>query len=131
MDYDDDFADRAQVAGEVGENLTLANALGVQLRLVEKALGTHGRRHLWHVRSLHGTNRGRTPQHPAHDKSLHRPRLTCGSAGLGCSSSSRLLCRANADSHFLLIGLPGVVADDGQSRILPAVEAGFDVRDTR
>ncbi len=47
MDYDDDFADRAQVAGEVGENLTLANALGVQLRLVEKALvrmdeGTYG-----------------------------------------------------------------------------------------
>ena len=38
MDYDDDFADRAQVAGEVGENLTLANALAVQLRLVEKAL---------------------------------------------------------------------------------------------
>ena len=38
MDYDDDFADRAQVAGEVGENLTLANALDVQLRLVEKAL---------------------------------------------------------------------------------------------
>ena len=76
MDYDDDFADRAQVAGEVGENLTLANALGVQLRLVEKALGTHGRRHLWHVRSLHGTNRDRTTQHLANDKSLHRTRLT-------------------------------------------------------
>ena len=94
MDYDDDFADRAQVAGEVGENLTLANALGVQLRLVEKALGAHGRRHLWHVRSLHGTNRGRTPQHPAHDKSLHRPRLKCGSTGGG--SEFRLLSRANA-----------------------------------
>ena len=47
MDSADDSADRAQVAGEVGENLTLANALGVQLRLVEKALvrmdeGTYG-----------------------------------------------------------------------------------------
>lgn len=47
MAYDDDFADRGQVAGEVGENRTLAGALGVQLRLVEKALvrmdeGTYG-----------------------------------------------------------------------------------------
>ncbi len=38
MDYDDDFSDRAQVAGEIGENLTLAGALGTQLELVDKAL---------------------------------------------------------------------------------------------
>ena len=38
MDYDDDFSDRGQVAGEIGENLTLAGALGTQLELIDKAL---------------------------------------------------------------------------------------------
>ena len=38
MDYDDDFSDRAQVAGEVGANLTLAAALTTQLEMVDKAL---------------------------------------------------------------------------------------------
>jgi RNA polymerase-binding transcription factor DksA len=38
MDYDDDFSDRGQVAGEIGENLILAGALGTQLELVDKAL---------------------------------------------------------------------------------------------
>ena len=38
MEYDDDFADRAKVAGEQGQNLTIADSLGSQLRLVELAL---------------------------------------------------------------------------------------------
>lgn len=38
MDYEDDFADRGQVAGEIGANLTLAAALRYQLELVDKAL---------------------------------------------------------------------------------------------
>jgi RNA polymerase-binding transcription factor DksA len=38
MDFDDDFADRAQVAGEKGENLTLAAALQDKLTLVNRAL---------------------------------------------------------------------------------------------
>lgn len=38
MDYDDDFSDRGKVAGEIGENLTLAGALRTQLALVDKAL---------------------------------------------------------------------------------------------
>ncbi len=38
MDYDDDFSDRAQVAGEVGANLTLAAALRTQLEMVDRAL---------------------------------------------------------------------------------------------
>ena len=47
LDYDDDFADRGQVAGEQGENRVLADSLQIQLDLVEKALqriddGTYG-----------------------------------------------------------------------------------------
>lgn len=47
QDFDDDFADRGQVAGEIGANLTLADALEKQLALVEGALqrldeGTYG-----------------------------------------------------------------------------------------
>ncbi len=38
MDYDDDFSDRGQVAGEIGENLIQAGALGTQLEMVDKAL---------------------------------------------------------------------------------------------
>ena len=38
MEFDDDFADRAKVAGEQGQNLTIADSLGSQLRLVELAL---------------------------------------------------------------------------------------------
>ena len=39
QDFDADFADRGQVAGEIGENLTLADALEKQLALVNGALG--------------------------------------------------------------------------------------------
>lgn len=47
LDYDDDFADRGQVASEQGENRVLADSLQVQLGLVDKALarledGTYG-----------------------------------------------------------------------------------------
>ncbi len=47
LDFDDDFADRGQVAGEQGENRALADTLQVQLNLVERALarideGTYG-----------------------------------------------------------------------------------------
>ena len=47
LDFDDDFADRGQVAGEQGENRVLADSLQIQLDLVEKALqrmddGTYG-----------------------------------------------------------------------------------------
>ena len=47
MDFDDDFADRGQVAGEIGANLTLADSLERQLTLVDGALariseGTYG-----------------------------------------------------------------------------------------
>lgn len=47
LDFDDDFADRGQVASEQGENQTLADTLQAQLTLVEKALahledGTYG-----------------------------------------------------------------------------------------
>ncbi|MCP3857962.1 MAG: dksa/trar family transcriptional regulator [Actinomycetia bacterium] len=47
LEFDADFADRGQVAGEQGENLTLADSLQNQLNLVEKALtriddGTYG-----------------------------------------------------------------------------------------
>lgn len=38
MDFDDDFADRGQVAGEIGENLTVADSLEKQLVLVKSAL---------------------------------------------------------------------------------------------
>lgn len=38
LDFDDDFADRGQVAGEQGENRALADVLQVQLNLVERAL---------------------------------------------------------------------------------------------
>ena len=38
LDFDDDFADRGQVAGEQGENRALADTLQVQLNLVERAL---------------------------------------------------------------------------------------------
>jgi DnaK suppressor protein len=38
LDFDDDFADRGQVASEQGENRTLADTLQVQLNQVEKAL---------------------------------------------------------------------------------------------
>lgn len=46
-DFDDDFADRAQVAGEQGENQVLARTLQTQLMLVERAIaridnGTYG-----------------------------------------------------------------------------------------
>ena len=46
-DFDDDFADRAQVAGEQGENQVLARTLRTQLMLVERAIvriddGTYG-----------------------------------------------------------------------------------------
>ena len=47
LEFDDDFADRGQVASEQGENRTLADTLQVQLNQVEKALsrldeGTYG-----------------------------------------------------------------------------------------
>lgn len=47
LDYDDDFADRGQVAGEQGENQVLARTLQTQLTLVDRALvriddGTYG-----------------------------------------------------------------------------------------
>ena len=47
LDFDDDFADRGQVASEQGENRALADTLQNQLNLVEKALlrlddGTYG-----------------------------------------------------------------------------------------
>ena len=38
QDFDADFADRGQVAGEIGANLTLADALEKQLALVDGAL---------------------------------------------------------------------------------------------
>lgn len=38
LDFDSDFADRGQVAGEKGENLTLAASLQRQLDLVDLAL---------------------------------------------------------------------------------------------
>lgn len=38
LDFDDDFADRAQVAGEQGENQVLARTLQTQLMLVDRAL---------------------------------------------------------------------------------------------
>ena len=38
LDFDDDFADRGQVAGEQGENRTVAEVLQAQLVLVEHAL---------------------------------------------------------------------------------------------
>lgn len=38
LDFDDDFADRGQVAGEQGENQVLARTLQTQLTLVERAL---------------------------------------------------------------------------------------------
>ena len=47
LDFDDDFADRGQVAGEQGENQVLARTLQTQLTKVERALtriddGTYG-----------------------------------------------------------------------------------------
>ncbi len=47
LDFDDDFADRGQVASEQGENRVLADTLASQLTLVEHALrrldgGTYG-----------------------------------------------------------------------------------------
>ena len=47
LDFDDDFADRGQVAGEKGANLTLAASLQAQLDLVTRAIariddGTYG-----------------------------------------------------------------------------------------
>jgi DnaK suppressor protein len=39
LDFDDDFADRGQVAGEQGENQVLARTLQTQVMLVERALG--------------------------------------------------------------------------------------------
>lgn len=47
LDYDDDFADRGQVAGEKGENLRVAEVLQNQLGHVNRALaniesGTYG-----------------------------------------------------------------------------------------
>lgn len=47
MEFDDEFADRGQVAGKIGENLTIADSLEKQLALVVKALariadGTYG-----------------------------------------------------------------------------------------
>ena len=47
LDYDDDFADRGQVAGEQGENQVLARTLQTQLTLIDRALvriddGTYG-----------------------------------------------------------------------------------------
>ncbi len=47
LDFDDDFADRSQVASEQGENRSLADTLQVQLGLVDRALariddGTYG-----------------------------------------------------------------------------------------
>ena len=47
LDFDDDFADRGQVASEQGENRSLADTLKVQLGLVDRALaridaGTYG-----------------------------------------------------------------------------------------
>jgi RNA polymerase-binding protein DksA len=47
LDYDDDFADRGQVASEQGENRVLADNLQHQLAQVDKALarldeGTYG-----------------------------------------------------------------------------------------
>ena len=39
LDYDDDFADRGQVAGEQGENRVLADTLQHQLDQVQRALG--------------------------------------------------------------------------------------------
>jgi RNA polymerase-binding transcription factor DksA len=38
LDFDDDFADRGQVAGEQGENQILARTLQTQLMLVDRAL---------------------------------------------------------------------------------------------
>ena len=38
LDFDDDFADRGQVASEQGENRVLADTLQVQLGLVDSAL---------------------------------------------------------------------------------------------
>jgi RNA polymerase-binding transcription factor DksA len=38
LDFDDDFADRGQVAGEQGENQVLARTLQRQLMLVDRAL---------------------------------------------------------------------------------------------
>lgn len=47
LDFDDDFADRGQVAGEQGENQVLARTLQTQLNMVVRALtriddGTYG-----------------------------------------------------------------------------------------
>jgi len=47
LDFDSEFADRGQVAGEKGENLTIADSLEKQLTLVDGALariadGTYG-----------------------------------------------------------------------------------------
>ncbi|MEM7286000.1 MAG: TraR/DksA C4-type zinc finger protein [Actinomycetota bacterium] len=47
LDFDDDFADRALVASEQGENHTLADSLQAQLAMVDTALariedGTYG-----------------------------------------------------------------------------------------
>jgi RNA polymerase-binding transcription factor DksA len=39
LDYDDDFADKGQVASEQGEYHALADTLKAQLDLVERALG--------------------------------------------------------------------------------------------
>ncbi len=48
LDYDDDFADRGQVASEQGEHSALADALRQQLTMVEQSLarladGSYGR----------------------------------------------------------------------------------------
>lgn len=47
LEFDDDFADRGQVASEQGENRSLADVLEAQLELVDEALrrldaGTYG-----------------------------------------------------------------------------------------
>jgi RNA polymerase-binding transcription factor DksA len=47
LEFDQDFADRAQVTGEQGENYTLAETLQTELNRVERALerlneGTYG-----------------------------------------------------------------------------------------
>ena len=49
LGFDDDFADRGQVASEQGENRSLADMLRAQLSLVDRALARLDDGSVWHV----------------------------------------------------------------------------------
>jgi hypothetical protein len=79
-DFDENFADSAQVAAELGENLTLAAALREQLNDVEGALTRLSNGNL---RKLPGVRRGHQPSSAgghASDAVLHHPRLNLSRA---------------------------------------------------